>query len=124
LSIHNSLFAQDPAGIEFFEAEIRSVFLQHCYECHSADAKNVKGGLLLDSREATRKGGDSGPADVPKNVDESLLIDALRHDSSEMPPKGRLPDSVIPNTRLIRFPSMRTPMGIDSAAEGWTVACM
>ncbi len=85
----------EPAQLEFFEAKIRPVLVQHCYECHSADAKNIKGGLLLDTRAATLKGGDSGPAVVAKNVDDSLLINALRHESFEMPPKGKLPDAVI-----------------------------
>ena len=99
---HHSLFAQqddalvfDQAGVEFFEAKIRPVLLEHCYECHSVEAKNVKGGLRLDSREATKQGGDSGAAVVPKNVEESLLIDALQYESFEMPPKGKLPDAVI-----------------------------
>ena len=35
------------------------------------------------------------PAIVPGNVDESLLIDALNYDGFEMPPKGKLPESVI-----------------------------
>lgn len=83
------------AEAEFFESKIRPVLVQHCYECHAADSKNVKGGLLLDSRDAIRKGGDSGPAVVPGKVDASLLIDALRYDSFEMPPKGKLPDEVI-----------------------------
>ena len=71
------------------------MLIAHCYECHSADSKNVKGGLLLDSREAAHKGGDSGAAVVPKDLDESLLISALKYDSFEMPPKGKLPDYVI-----------------------------
>ena len=41
------------------------------------------------------EGGDSGPAIVAGNPDESLLLDALRHDGIEMPPKGKLPDAVI-----------------------------
>ena len=101
-SIHSLLSAQDTAtqpvdkaGLDFFEAKIRPVLIAHCYECHSAEAKNVKGGLLLDSREAAHKGGDSGPAVVPKDVDESLLIGALKYDGFEMPPKGKLPDAVI-----------------------------
>ncbi|MEO1994395.1 MAG: DUF1553 domain-containing protein [Planctomycetaceae bacterium] len=84
-----------PAHIDFFEKKIRPVLLRHCYKCHSADAKNLKGGLLLDSREAMRKGGDSGAAVVPKDVAESLLISALRQDGLEMPPEGKLPDAVI-----------------------------
>ena len=38
--------------IEFFEQKIRPVLVKHCYQCHSADAKKVQGGLLLDSRAA------------------------------------------------------------------------
>ena len=86
---------ETPQQLEFFEAKIRPVLVQHCYECHAADSKNVKGGLLLDTRAATLKGGDSGPAVVAKNVGDSLLIGALKHESVEMPPKGKLPETVI-----------------------------
>jgi hypothetical protein len=83
------------ARAEFFETKIRPVLVEHCYNCHSADSKNLKGGLLLDTREAARRGGDSGAAVVPKDVDESLLVSALRYESFEMPPTGKLPDAVI-----------------------------
>ena len=85
---------QDAAGIEFFEKRIRPVLVTHCYKCHSAGAKK-QGGLLLDSRAAIRRGGDSGAAVVPGKPDESQLIAALRYESFEMPPKGKLPDAVI-----------------------------
>ena len=97
----------DAAGIEFFEKKIRPVLLQHCYECHATEAKSIKGGLLLDSREAVQKGGDSGAAVVPKNVADSLLIDALRHEGLEMPPKGKLPDSVIAD--FVKWVEMGAP---------------
>jgi cytochrome c553 len=87
--------AQDPATVEFFEAKIRPVLVQHCYECHSKEAKSVKGGLLLDHREGLRSGGDLGPAVVLNRSGESLLIAALRYESLQMPPKGKLPASVI-----------------------------
>ncbi|MDX1926116.1 MAG: DUF1553 domain-containing protein [Pirellulaceae bacterium] len=97
--IAQSTAAQEPTEtaqqLEFFEAKIRPVLVQHCYECHSSDSKSIKGGLLLDTRAATRKGGDSGPAVVANNVADSLLISALKHESLEMPPKGKLPDEVI-----------------------------
>ena len=35
------------SGIEFFEKKIRPVLVEHCYECHSADSKSLKGGLRL-----------------------------------------------------------------------------
>ncbi len=81
--------------IEFFETKIRPVLIQHCDQCHSSEATNIQGGLLLDSRDAARRGGDSGPAIVPGDVDASLLISALNYDDFEMPPKGKLADSVI-----------------------------
>jgi hypothetical protein len=96
-----------PEAIEFFEARIRPVLLKHCYECHSAGSKGVKGGLLLDTRAATRKGGDSGAAVVPGDVDESLLIGALRHESFEMPPSGKLPDAVIAD--FVKWVEMGAP---------------
>ena len=82
-------------GIEFFEQKIRPVLVQHCYQCHAVDAKNIQGGLVLDSREGTLKGGDSGPAVIPKNIAESLIIGALKFESFEMPPKGKLSAEII-----------------------------
>ena len=43
------------------------------------------------------QGGDSGPAVVPHNINESLLYVAITYqdDSLEMPPKYKLPDDVI-----------------------------
>ncbi len=78
-----------------FEAKIRPVLIDKCYACHSADAKRIKGGLRLDTREAMLAGGDSGPTLTPGNADESLLIAALRHEGPEMPPSGRLTETVI-----------------------------
>ncbi len=81
----------------FFEGKIRPVLVEHCYACHSARAKKVKGKLLLDSRDGMRKGGESGPAVVPGDPDRSLLIRAVRytHDELKMPPSGKLPAVVI-----------------------------
>src|SRR5581483_7982699 len=84
---------------EFFEKKIRPVLAGHCYQCHSADAqraKKLKAGLLLDNRDGLLHGGDSGPAVIPGKPDDSRLIQALRHAGDlKMPPKGKLPDSVI-----------------------------
>lgn len=89
----------DQAGIDFFEKKIRPVLIQHCYECHSEDTKNLKGSLLLDSKQGTLKGGDSGVTLVPGKPAESLLLETLRYgeESYQMPPKGKLSDEVIKN---------------------------
>ena len=84
--------AQDVA---FFEKRIRPVLIEHCYECHAKDAKSVRGGLLLDSREAMRAGGESGAGVVPGQPDESLVLEALKYETYEMPPNGKLPAHVI-----------------------------
>jgi len=89
---------EDKAGLEHFESKIRPVLVEHCYQCHSVEAKNqnkLKGGLLLDSREGTLQGGDSGPSLIPGDPGESLIVSAMKHVDFEMPPEGRLPQSVI-----------------------------
>ncbi len=84
-------------GLQFFRQRIEPVLEQNCYECHSAQAKKLKGELLLDSREGIRKGGENGPVVVPGDVKRSRLLQAIRHEGDlEMPPKKpKLPDAVI-----------------------------
>ena len=79
----------------FFRNVIQPILKQHCYECHSHDAKEAKGGLVLDSRAGWQTGGDSGPAIVPNRPDDSLLIAAIKYEDLEMPPQGKLPDEII-----------------------------
>ena len=89
-------------GIAFFEKKIRPVLVEHCYKCHSASSEKMKGGLLLDTREGIRKGGESGHAVVPGNLKESLLISALKHDDFEMPPKVSGPSRRQKSPRYVR----------------------
>ena len=70
--------ADDP-GVAFFEKKVRPVLVEHCYKCHSTEAKKLGGGLLLDSRDGVRKGGESGTAVEPGRPDDSLLIKAVRY---------------------------------------------
>ncbi len=85
-----------PEHMEFFERKIRPVLVEHCYECHSAGAKKIKGGLVLDSRAGVQKGGDTGAAISPGDPEASLLIQAMRHaDPALVMPKQKLPDHVI-----------------------------
>ncbi len=83
--------ADDTAGIEFFEKKVRPILVESCYKCHSAQAEKVKGGLLLDTRAAVLKGGDTGPAIVAGDPEKSLLIKAVRYtdEDLQMPPKGK-----------------------------------
>jgi hypothetical protein len=83
-------------GIEFFEKKIRPLLVKNCYECHSAEAKKIKGDLRLDTRDGVLKGGTHGPAIVPGEPAKSLLITAVRQTGDlKMPPKGKLSDGEI-----------------------------
>ncbi len=84
-----------PEQRAFFESKIRPVMVKHCYECHSAGAKKIGGKLLLDTPAEMFSGGESGPSVIPGKPDESLIVQALRYDGIEMPPKKRLPDMVV-----------------------------
>ncbi len=90
-----------PAGFagasdeSFFETRIRPALVKHCYSCHSSDAKILRGGLSLDSKQGWLIGGDSGPAVVAGEIDNSLLIAAIKYESLEMPPEKQLDDETI-----------------------------
>jgi hypothetical protein len=79
----------------FFEAKIRPVLVKQCYECHSQTSKKLGGKLLLDAPSEMIAGGESGPAVIPGKPDESLIVQAVRYDGLEMPPKKRLPDNIV-----------------------------
>lgn len=89
--------ASAAADMEFFEKRIRPIFVERCYECHSASANKFKGGLALDSKDGWSRGGDSGPAVIPGDVERSLLVKAIRWNDpdTQMPPKNKLPQSEI-----------------------------
>ena len=76
--------------------------VKHCYECHSEKSDDVSGGLLLDSRSAIRKGGDSGPAVVPGDPDKSLLLEAMSYEDRDlqMPPDSKLSPKIVADFRV------------------------
>src|SRR5687768_11571845 len=86
--------AQDTA---FFESKIRPVLAAKCYACHSSKLKAPMGSLVVDTKAGLLKGGASGPALVPGKAAESLLLKGLTYTDAhlQMPPTGKLPDSVI-----------------------------
>ena len=85
--------AVNPEQTKFFENEVRPLLAEKCWGCHGAEKQ--KGDLRLDSIDAILHGGESGASLVPGNADESLLIQAVRYESFEMPPSGPLTDKEI-----------------------------
>ncbi|MEO1981188.1 MAG: PSD1 and planctomycete cytochrome C domain-containing protein [Fuerstiella sp.] len=102
--------------LEFFEKEVRPLLVEHCYSCHSTKAKKLQAGLLVDSRAALLRGGDSGDAILPGDADASLLIEAVRYESYEMPPKGKLPAKDI--RTLERWVETGAPWPMEDAPTG------
>ena len=79
-------------GLEMFEKDIRPVLARYCYECHSTQAKKIKGKLLLDSHQGIVKGGENGAVLLPGDAEASRLITAIRWSDPDlqMPPKQKL----------------------------------
>ncbi len=69
-----------------FDQQIAPLLAARCLECHHA--ADAQAGLDLSSRAGVLRGGDSGPAMVPGNVPNSLLLQRVLSD--EMPPKKPL----------------------------------
>jgi|GEM_PF-2567592 Planctomycete cytochrome C. len=80
-----------------FEKSVRPLFERKCFECHSSKAEELKGKLKLETAELVLKGGATGPAVIPGDVENSFLLRAIRYqeDDFQMPPSGRLPDEDI-----------------------------
>ena len=85
----------DEDGVAYFEEHIEPVLMDHCYRCHSDESEEPAGGLLLNTREGIREGGETGPAVVPNDLEESLLISAIHYEDLEMPPEEMLDEETI-----------------------------
>ena len=84
----------DETSDDFFESRIRPVLIKHCQSCHGSEKQS--GGLRLDHRSALLLGGHTGPAVIPGNPQDSLLVQAVRHTGNyEMPPEKKLPEPTI-----------------------------
>ena len=86
-----------PAGGEFFAQKILPVFASNCFPCHSSKLQSPRSGFVLDTKAGLRKGGILGNDVVPGKPAESRLLHAIRYNDPnlQMPPTGKLPDSVI-----------------------------
>jgi hypothetical protein len=122
------------ADAEFFEKQVRPLLVQHCFECHSAE--KASGGLDLETRAGTLRGGDTGVAWVAGEPDASLLVQAVRYDKPDlqMPPKQALSAAEIavfekwiergaPDPRALDAGGAPKPtgMGIEDGRQFWSL---
>lgn len=85
--------SDDSAAVKHFEQHVRPLLVGKCLKCHGE--KKQEGSLRLDSLDAMLEGGDSGPTLVRGGEEESLILEAIRYESFEMPPSGQLSDEEI-----------------------------
>ena len=86
--------------------EVKPILVEHCYRCHGASQQ--KGGLRLDTADAAKKGGNTGPGWVSSKSAESLIVQAV---------KGLHPD-------IPRMPYKKPPLSTAqiSVIEQWITA--
>jgi len=85
-----SAAAPRPGPPRSFDTDAGPVFRRHCVRCHNED--DNAGGLRLDTYEGALRGGDRGPAVIPRNPAGSLILQKVLHrDRPYMPPKKFLP---------------------------------
>jgi hypothetical protein len=125
-----SISAEDSA---FFEARVRPVLVEHCFECHGPQA-DAEGKLHLTSRDEVLKGGETGPAAVVGDPAASLLVKAVGYgDALQMPPDGKLSDRDIAAlsewvARGLPWPDQSEPAAAkpanadDAAASGFHIS--
>jgi cytochrome c5 len=86
------LLAALPAAALDYERDVMPIFAGKCYDCHSAEASKVKGGLRLDDPAHFRKRFSKGDVVVPGNWDSSYLFVVVTRSQDHkeaMPPKGK-----------------------------------
>ena len=131
---HDSVLNVDQ--LAFFEKKIRPVLVDHCYRCHSENADDIGGSLVLDTREGIRRGGSSGPGVIPGSLEKSLIVEAIRYQNKDlqMPPDkkgGKLSDAVIadfekwvqmgaPDPRDGKAMEMKSEWDMEKAKSHWS----
>ena len=100
-----------PEQIEFFEKQVRPIFAEHCFSCHSTRAKTPFAGLLFDNRATVFKDGIV----TPGNPAQSRLIRAVKEEGAKsMPPTGKLAPAKI--LTLAKWVEMGAPWPEDLAS--------
>ena len=96
-----------------FELEILPILRRSCLACHSSSDAN--GSLVLETPATILKGGDSGPAVVPRNGTASLLLKVAAHQEEPLMPP---PDNDVGAKTLTTQELGLLKLWIDQGATG------
>jgi hypothetical protein len=103
-----------PEDLEFFEAKVRPLLVEHCSECHSRKSGDPEGGLSFDSRADFLAAEGVAVAGRPE---ESLIVKVVRYDGDlQMPPDGKLPPAAIET--ITEWVRRGLPWPADAASAG------
>ena len=81
---------------EFFHDQVLPLLKKHCYTCHSHASGQMESGLALDWKSGWTQGGSRGPAIVPYQPEQSLLIRAIEHTDAEL----KMPDEKLSDDQI------------------------
>ncbi|HEX3727832.1 MAG TPA: PSD1 and planctomycete cytochrome C domain-containing protein [Pirellulales bacterium] len=100
-----------------FVVQVQPILVAHCSKCHGPDKQ--ESGLRVDSGASLVAGGNSGPAVVASQPDQSLLIQAVSGtaDVSKMPPDGEIPLTAVEIELLGRWVAQGAKVPADSVAR-------
>ena len=101
LTVRDAKSAPPPS----FENDVLPILAQHCHACHGAETQEAK--LDLRTLSEMLRGGESGPAIVPGNCDESPLVDLVAR--GQMPPDDGQKLTATELSTLRRWIRARTP---------------
>ncbi len=105
--------AVDAEGAAFFEHEVLPILQENCFSCHAED--KAKGEFQLDTRSRLVRGGESGAVVDFEDPEAGTLLEAVRYEGYEMPPRGKLPDAQI--AILERWVAMGVPYPADRQGD-------
>lgn len=76
----------------YFESHVLPLLKEKCFDCHSHEAGEANGNLMLDSAAAIAAGGTRGPAINMANLAKSPFVTAVLYEDPDlqMPPDGKL----------------------------------
>lgn len=91
-------------AIAFYQKQVKPILKANCFECHADDPADLQGSFAITSHASIMRGGDSGPAVDPQDIDKSILVRAINYDIWEMPPSGKLkPEQIKILTRWVQL---------------------
>jgi len=96
-----------------FAKDVLPVLRKNCFACHNASEAYAE--LSLETAEAIRTGGDSGPAVVPGKSGESLLLAVAAHQKKPLMPP---PDNDVAAAKLTSQELGLLKLWIDQGADG------